>query len=179
MVYQRVRQSVLAAGLLLAMGAAFHSAPAQQQNKDPLTDDQVEQVRDAADRPAERVKLYTKFIEQRTSEIHKQATSRLPSQHPEVELHNLLQEFTRLADELQDNLDSYADEHADMRKPLKELIEHSSKWPAVLNEPQASSQYDFARKTALDAAISTNDLAKKLLKEQEEYFAEHKPPKQP
>jgi hypothetical protein len=49
----------------------------------------------------------------------------------------------------------------------------------VLNEPQPSSEYDFARKTALDAALSTNDQAKKLLKEQDQYFAEHKPSKQP
>ncbi len=176
---QKARLAIHLAGLLLVSSPALWAFPGQQQSKDPLTEDQVEQVRDAADRPVDRVKLYIKFIEQRTSEIHHQAANRLQSQHPEVELHNLLQEFTRLSDELQDNLDSYADEHADMRKPLKELIEHSSKWPAVLNEPQASSQYDFARKTALDAAISTNDLAKKLLKEQEDYFAEHKPPKQP
>jgi exonuclease VII large subunit len=152
------------------------ASPRQQDGQDPLTDQQVEQVRQVADQPNERIKLYLKFLEQRSSEIH-QMVAHPHGQHPNAEIHNYFQEFTRLCDELQDNLDAYADEHADLRKALKDVIDHSAKWPAVLNEPPAASEYDFARKTALDAALSTNDQAKKLLREQDEYFAEHKPPK--
>jgi F0F1-type ATP synthase membrane subunit b/b' len=88
-----------------------------------------------------------------------------------------MEEFTRLADELQDNLETYSEEHADMRKTLKELVDHTAKWKTSLQEPKASADYDFARKTALDTADSTTELAQKMLDEQEKYFASHKAPK--
>ena len=147
-----------------------------QTSKDPLTNDQVEQVRDTGDQPGQRVKLYMKFIDERTTEMHK-ITTNPRAQQPGVQLHNLLEEFTRLADELQDNLDTYSESHEDMRKTLRELVDHSGKWEAALHEPKPSLDYDFARKTSLDSAQSTNELAKKLLDTQEKYFATHKPPK--
>ncbi len=181
----KTRLRCACAGLLLLLmvhWAGGVSIAQHDKSKDPLTDEQTEEVREVADRPVERIKLYMKFIEQRTSEIHRATMhGEKPTpdkQNPDVEIHNLLQEFTRLSDELQDNLDSYADDHSDIRKPLKELVDHSAKWPALLNEPKPSSQYDFARKTALDTAASINDMAKKLLTEQEQYFTTHKPPKQ-
>jgi hypothetical protein len=166
---------MMCSGLLLVSGLAA-LAQTSQNTKDPLTQQQVEEVRESGDRPADRIRLYMKFIEQRTTEIH-QSVAHPHLQNSGVQIHNLLQEFTRLSDELQDNLDTYADQHDDLRKPLKDLVEHSSKWPAALNEPAPSPEYDFARKTALDATASTTELARKLLKEQEEYFATHHPPK--
>ena len=144
-----------------------------QTTKDPLTDSQVEQVRDTGAEPTARIKLYIKFIEERTSEIHKIADDKR-AQQPSVRLHNLMEEFTRLADELQDNLETYSEDHSDMRKSLKDLIDRSSKWEASLHEPKPSQDYDFARKTALDTAQSTTELAKKLLDAQEQYIAAHK-----
>ena len=161
----------LAAAALLPLAAP--SCLRSQSNKDPLTDQQVEQVRDTGADPVQRVKLYMKFIEERTSEIHKMAGNPR-AQRPASQIHNLMEEFTRLADELQDNLETSADSHIDMRKTLKELADHSAKWESSLHEPKASLDYDFARKTALDTAQSTTELAKKMLAEQEQYFATHK-----
>ena len=47
----------------------------------------------------------------------------------------------------------------------------------MLQEPKASTDYDFARKTAIDTAESTTELAQKVLTAQETYFATHKAPK--
>jgi hypothetical protein len=141
-----------------------------QGSKDPLTEAEAEQIRDVADQPPERIKLYMKFIEQRTSVISQIA--RNPSRG--ATLHTLLDEFTRLADELQDNLDVYSTTHADIRKALKDVVDTSSKWPAILNLPAPDHAYDFSRKTALDAAISTSDQAKSILAEQEVYFSKEK-----
>jgi len=140
-----------------------------QTSRDPLTIDQAEAVRDTGDKPVERVKLYMKFIEERTTEIHKLAVDPR-AQAPNSRLHNLMEEFTRLADELQDNLETYSEEHADIRKPLKELVEHTTRWKASLQEPKPSADYDFARKTAMDTADSTTELAQKMLTAQEQYF---------
>ena len=164
---------------MLAVLAAISLAlpTVAQTTKDPLTDEQVEQVRDTGDQPAQRVKLYMKFIDDRTQDIHKIASNSKPPISSNARLYNLMEEFTRLADELQDNLETYSEEHADMRKTLKELVEHSNKWKTTLQEPKASTDYDFARKTALDTADSTAELAQKVLTAQETYFATHKPPK--
>jgi len=156
----------------LTVPLALHA----QSKQDPLNDAQTEQVRDTGDKPVERVKLYMKYIEERTAEIHKLATDPR-ALSPNARLHNLMEEFTRLDDELQDNLETYSEEHADLRKPLKELVEHSARWKTSLEEPKTSADYDFARKTALDTAASTTEMAQKMLDEQEKYFAAHKPPK--
>ena len=147
-----------------------------QRSKDPLTPAEEDQVREVADQPNERLKLYIKFIEQRTTAIH--ATVQHPAtQHPGADIHNALEEYTRLADELADNLDAYAESHTDARKGLKVLLEHVAKWPPILNEPGPSPEYDFARKTAVDATNSLADEAARLEKEQQEYFGKHKQPK--
>jgi hypothetical protein len=147
-----------------------------QQSKDPLTPAEEEQVREASDQPSERVKLYINFIEARTAaidaDVHHPAT-----RHPGADIHTAFDQFTRLADELGDNLDAYDQSHTDIRKGLKVLVEQSAKWPAALNEPPSSPEYDFARKTALEAAGSVSDQAQSLLKAQLEYFAKHKAPK--
>ncbi len=161
---------VLAFPLCLLMSTVAAGA---QQSKDPLTPAEEEQVREASDLPSDRVKLYINFIEQRTGAIH--ASVQHPkSQHPGVEIHTSLEQFTRLVDELGDNLDAYDQSHTDIRKGLKLLVEHSAKWPAALHEPPSSAEFDFARKTALEAASSLSDAASNLLKAQEEYFAKHK-----
>jgi hypothetical protein len=147
-----------------------------QRSRDPLTPDQEEQVRAVADQPDERVKLYIKFIEERTEAIHR-AVVRPVTQHPGVVIHDHLEDFTRLVDELQDNLDAYDESHSDVRKSLKLLLEHEPKWTAVLEEPPGSPEYDFARKSATDAVASTDEAANALLKSQEEYFSKHKPEK--
>jgi hypothetical protein len=162
----------LASSLLLASLSLVRPLAAQSA-RDPLTESQAEEVRDTGDKPVERIKVYIKFIEERTAEIHKLAIDPR-AQAPNSRLHNLMEEFTRLADELQDNLETYSEEHADVRKPLKELVDHSAKWKVSLQEPKASADYDFARKTALDTADSMTELAQKMLDDQEKYFAPKK-----
>jgi hypothetical protein len=109
------------------------------------------------------VKLYITFIEARTDAIH-QTVRRPSNQHPGADIHNYLDEFTRLVDELVDNFDAYERQHVDVRKSLKFFEEHSAKWPAILNEPPSSPKYDFARKTAEDALDGARKTAADLLK---------------
>jgi hypothetical protein len=144
-----------------------------QRSQDPLTPDQEEQVRNVADQPNDRVKLFITFIEQRTAAIH-QAVVRPETQHPGVEIHDQLTAFTSLVDELQDNLDAYDESHSDIRKSLKFLLDHAAKWPTSLQQPPGSPEYDFARKSALDDVASMTQAATELLKSQEEYFSKHK-----
>jgi exonuclease VII large subunit len=167
-----LRAVVLCGVTLLAVMPRAHA----QRAKDPLTPDQEEQVRNVADQPDERVKLFITFIEERTAAIH-HTVLRPETQHPGIEIHDNLTAFTSLVDELQDNLDAYDESHSDIRKSLKFLLDHAAKWPAILQQPPESPEYDFARKSALDSVESTTQSATELLKSQEEYFAKHKPEK--
>ncbi len=144
-----------------------------QAQQDPLTDQEVDQVREVADQPIERVKLYMKFIAQRTDAIQEMVGDTKIQNKP-IKLHNLLEEYTRLVDELQDNLDSYDQTHSDVRKALKELVPASERWLAILNKPPPDPSYDFSRKTALEAGQSLVEQSKKLQTDQEKWFAEHK-----
>jgi len=144
-----------------------------QAKKDPLNEDEVDQVREFGDRPNERLKLFAKFIEQRITAIRELSTDKkVPNRS--AELRAKMEEFTRLADELQDNLDTYDQQHADIRKTLKDLTPESDKWLPTLNLLIPDPGYEFARKTAVEAAKSVNDQLKDLQKDQEKYFAEHK-----
>jgi len=81
---------------------------------------------------------------------------------------------TRLSDDLEDNMDNFNDQHEDLRKELKEVVEKSAQWTTVLNEPPPSNQYDFVRKTALESNQSVHDAAVQMIADEEKYFAEKK-----
>jgi hypothetical protein len=145
----------------------------QQNNKDPLSQSESDQIAEVRDQPVARIKLYQKYIQQRVDAI-KDLGSNPKAEDRKQELRARYEEFTRLSDELQDNLDTFDEAHADIRKALKDLVPASEKWPDVLKAAAPDQTYDFSRKTALDAAESTSDQAKKLYDAQLKYFAQHK-----
>lgn len=168
------RSPILRASLLLPLAALLCALPLRaQKDKDPLNENEVDQIRELRDQPIQRIKLYQKFIEDRIATI-KQIGPNPKAEDRKAELRSKLEEFTRLADELQDNLDTFDEAHADIRKALKELVPASAKWPDIITQSGTDPTYDFPRKTALDSAQSTSDQAKKLLDSQTKYFAEHK-----
>jgi ABC-type transporter Mla subunit MlaD len=121
----------------------------------------------------QRIKLFVGYVEERSNGIHT-LNKEAGAQNKTARLHNLLDEFTRLSDDLEDNMDNFNDEHADLRKELKEVVDKSTQWGTVLNEPPPSNQYDFVRKTALEANQSVHDAAVQMLADEEKYFAEKK-----
>ncbi len=163
------RSSRMAALVLLSVGM---SGLAQKQ-RDPLSSGQADQVRELGDRPVERLKLYLKFINERVAAIRELTPDSLENDRPS-ELRARFEEFTRLVDELSDNMDTYDGDHADIRKALRVIVDSSSKWAPVLKAPPSTRTYDFVRTTALDAAVSNSEQAQKMLAAEEAYFAIHK-----
>jgi len=158
--------------MLVAIAPAINQSWAQSR-KDPLTDQQIEDVREAGDQPLQRIKLFVGYVDERAKEIHSLNTD-ARAQNREVRMHNLFDEFTRLSDDLQDNMDNFDQQHADLRKVLKEIVDKTGEWSTVLNEPKPSAQYDFGRKTALDANQSAHEAATQMLADEAKYFAEKK-----
>ena len=157
----------IAALLVLAVGALA------QKQRDPLSSGQVDQVRELGDRPVERLKLYLKFVNERVTAIKEMTPDSAENDRPS-ELRARYEEFTRLVDELSDNMDTYDGDHADIRKALRLIVESSGKWAPILKGPPPSRTYDFVRTTALDAAGSNSEQAQKMLAAEEAYFAIHK-----
>lgn len=144
-----------------------------QRARDPLTPQQADEIANLRDQPNQRIKLFQEFLQQRIDAI--KAIGPSPEENDlKANLHNKYQEFTQLSDELQDNLETFDDAHADIRKALKDLIKDSAKWPAVLKLAAPDRAYDFSRQSALYSASDTIDQAKQLYASQEKYFKLHK-----
>lgn len=154
--------------MLLATVPAF-----AQSKKDPLTDQQIEDVREAGDQPLQRIKLFVGYVDDRAKGIHTLNADPI-AQNKSLRLHNLMEEFTRLSDELQDNMDNFDQQHADLRKVLKEIVDKTGDWGTILNEPKPSPQYDFSRKTAIDANQSAHETSVQMLADETKYFIEEK-----
>ena len=157
---------------LLLMTLLPFSATAQQA-QDPLSEGQADQIRELGTRPVDRIKLYLKYVNDRVAAI-KELTPDATENNRPGELRARYEEFTRLCDELSENIDTYDGDHADIRKALRSVSDASAKWAAVLQAPPPDRTYDFSRKLALDAAQSVVDQATKLLAAENTYFAAHK-----
>lgn len=166
-----VRRSRLAYLFLtvLLCGSAF----AQKDRREPLTQSQVEEIREAGIDPNARIALYTKFLEERAGTL-KGLTARAKSPSRAKRLDDELQDFTALMDELGSNLDEYGERKADMRPALKKLNESTPRWLQILRELPGEAAFDEARKEAIESGEDLSGDAKRLLDEQTDYFKEHK-----
>jgi hypothetical protein len=85
--------------ILLALVVLPAARPAAAQRPaDPLSDSEQEQVREYADQPVERIRLYLKFIAQRTDKI-RQLGADLGGLARSDPAGGFDEEFTRLAEE--------------------------------------------------------------------------------
>ena len=149
------------------------SVEAQKEQRQPLTEPQIEQIREAGVDPDERVKLYTKFLQERVDSI-KGLIPRIHSGARSKRMDDELQDLTALMDELGSNLDQYAERKADLRKSLKSLSESTPHWVDVLRGLQSEPGFDLSRKEAIDSGKDLADQITQMLKEQTDYFNLHK-----
>jgi hypothetical protein len=162
----------LLAAILLCLSCAA-PLPAQKEKREPLTEAQIEQIREAGISPTDRVALYTKFLNEHADTL-KGLAGRPKSPARGQRLDNELQDFTALMDELGANLDVYSDRHADIRKSLKPLNEACDRWLVLLRALRGEPGFDLARKEAIESGEDLADQAKRLLTEQTDYFNLHK-----
>jgi hypothetical protein len=145
----------------------------QKDKPEPLTEAQIEEIREAGIAPNDRINLYTKYLNEHADTI-KSLTNRSKSPARAKHLDDELQDLTALMDELGSNLDTYSDRHADIRKALKSLTESTDRWLGILRALAGEPGFDLARKEAIESGEDLADEAKRLLTEQTEYFNLHK-----
>jgi hypothetical protein len=165
------------AALALPAGASIH--------RDPLTEVETDQLREAAQDPPLKLKLLVQFTRQRLDSA--EALRFDPKAGPDrgQQIHDLLEDFSSLVDELGDNVDAYATRKEDLRKPLAEIIAATNDFAARLRdfkaaaaagpaEAKESKAYQFALADAIDSVDAGLKNAEELLQEQQERFKKKK-----
>jgi hypothetical protein len=171
----RVAGLMILAGSLLGVSAAFG-----QRHRDPLTQPEIDQIRDASWEPRDRLKLYVDFARARLVALEQMRSDPKAKNRPQ-QTHDKLDDFLLLYDELNDNIDTYVDRKDDIRKPLKLVIEADNEFQAKLRglkdaadvPPEEFHAYEFVLTNVLDTVDTATDDHKKLLEDQED-AAKHK-----
>jgi hypothetical protein len=161
---------------IICATAAF----AQSHHRDPLTELEIDKIRDSAQLPEVRLKLYTEFARTRLENIQKihsdpKATDR------EKQTRDALQDFLDVYDELNTNVDTFADRGSDLRKALKPVIEADTEFGAklrafraTLSNTQEARDDEFLIGSAIEGVDAGAKDHRDLLAEQEETFKHKK-----
>ena len=153
--------------------------------RDPLTEVETDQLREAAQDPPLKLELLLTFARQRLEAAEALRYDPKAGAGRGQQIHDLLEDFGNLVDELSDNVDAYATRKQDLRKPLAEIIAATGDFSARLKDfkaasvssPAASQEsraYAFALADAIDAVETGLQGAQELLQEQQEQFKKKK-----
>ncbi|HME36283.1 MAG TPA: hypothetical protein VKF84_13690 [Candidatus Sulfotelmatobacter sp.] len=172
--------SLLRSGLCVAVLLAVGPVAQAQRHREPLTDSEIDQIRDASWEPKQRLTLYLQFTRERLVKLEQMRSDPKTKDRPR-RTHDMLDDLQLLYDELNDNVDTYVDRRDDIRKPLKIIIEADTEFQAKLRAlkgaadvpPEEARQYEFVLTNLLDSVDSSAEDHRKLLADQED-AAKHK-----
>ncbi len=167
--------------MLLLLSTAVTCA---ERRRDPLTQAEAEQLRAVAAHPYKRLNLYVRFTRARLDSIDRLRSDPKSAEGRGRKIHDLLEDFTAIMDEINDALDQYAgrplseSDRKDFHKGLREVIEASDKFDLKLRKLQSAKEadpqpkkeaadYQFALQDAQDALKSTADMAREYLTEKD------------
>lgn len=169
----KAAESLLLSLLLLA--AAWG-----QLREEPLNPKEIDQLRDAAQVPAQRMKLYLDFARTRLASLEQMRADPNVKDRAQ-QTHDKLENFLAVYDELNDNIDTFVERKEDLRKPLKMVIEADTEFQAKLralksardSSPGEVERYQFVLANVIDTVDAGAQDHRHLLSEQEE-AAKHK-----
>ncbi|HLZ00391.1 MAG TPA: hypothetical protein VKT33_15130 [Candidatus Angelobacter sp.] len=150
---------------------------AEAKRRDPLTEAETDQLREVAMEPYKRLKLLIKFADARLLSIEQLRADPKEAEVRGQKIHDLLEDFTAILDEVNDNLDQYAgrpltaDDKKEFRKGIKEVISACDQYDLklktlrseALSDPQTKKElpdFQFVLQDAQDAIKSSLDVAK-------------------
>ncbi len=155
--------------LVLLMAAAAVG----QRRRDPFTQSEIGQIRDASWVPEQRLALYVQFARARLVAME-QMRSDPKTKDRARQTHDKLDDFLLIYDELNDNIDTYIDRKNDIRKPLKTIIDADTEFDSKLRAlkdaagvpAEESKEYEFTLTTALETVDTSTEDHRKLLDQQ-------------
>ncbi|HYH00825.1 MAG TPA: hypothetical protein VD837_16975 [Terriglobales bacterium] len=150
-----------------------------QRVRDPLNSKETNELREAKQDPPKRLKLYTQYARARMQAIeHLRSDPRFAADRG-PEMHDLIQDLGTIVDEMDDNIDMYAEARWDIRKPLKEIIQTDTELQLKLRQLKESAtgdpalaeevqkHYRFVLDDTIESVNSSLDIARKTLEDQE------------
>jgi hypothetical protein len=158
-------------GLFLLMAAMAMA----QRHRDPFTQPEIDQIRDASWEPEQRLSLYVKFARARLVALEQMRSDPKTKDRPQ-QTHDKLDDFLLIYDELNDNIETYVERKDDIRKPLKGIIDADTEFQAKLLalrdaagvSAEEAKKYEFILTNTLETLDTSVEDHRKLLVEQQE-----------
>lgn len=157
-----------------------------QRRRDPLTDDEVDQLREQAQDAEARLKLWLKFTKARMAAMDQlRGDPKLANDRPQ-RMHDLLADIGEMVEEIDDNAGNYAKDRWDIRKELKEIVEMTSDFQVKLRSLKDATDadsakelrtYRFVLQDTTEAVNNLGDDARELLDQQNQQAKEKDPAK--
>ena len=170
----RLRKLAVLALFALSLVPSLHA----QERDSSLSDADVEKIREAAPLFEERVRIFAGILDERIKAILALSNGRRKPGRDE-DVHDLMEQFTAIANDFEDNLDDYRRRHRDLRKVLPKVLAATDRWQSGLKTPSENQVYEVSRKLALEAVTDLHEDLAKLIDEQKAYFLAHPPGKEP
>jgi uncharacterized coiled-coil DUF342 family protein len=175
-----MRASLVRPALCVALLLASGPGAQAQRHREPLTDTEIQQIRDASWEPGQRLTLYVQFTRERLVKLEEMRGDPKTTNRPR-RTHDMLDDLRLLYDELNDNIDTYVDRKDDIRKPLKIIIDADTEFDAKLRALKDAAgvsaaeyrQYEFVLTDLLETVDTSTEDHRKLLADQE-LAAKHK-----
>ncbi len=155
--------------------ALIFSAPLSAQRRDPLTDKESDELRELAQEPLKRLKLLIKFATERLDNVERMRVEPKVADRGK-KIHDALEDFRQIVDELDDNIDDYSQKQSDIRKVLNEVVSAETNFDMRLKDFKETGEspkhmdeyklYSYALEDAIESINLSLSDAKKTLDEQ-------------
>ena len=172
--------------MLVLLFLAAMPLAGQLGGREPLNQKEIDELREVAQEPDKRLKLMVEFARARLATVDQLRGDPRFAADRGARVHDLLEDFTKLVDEIGDNIDDYAARKSDLRKALKLVIQGDTEFqlklrtlkeqgPGAGAKPGTETEdYSFALQNAVESVNLSLDDSRKLLAEQEIAFKEEK-----
>jgi hypothetical protein len=150
-----------------------------QLGRDPLTSQEVDALRESRQAPDVRLKLFVKYARDRMDSIERMRNDPRQAADRGPQIHDLLGDLGKIVEEMDDNVDMYADDKFDIRKPLKEVVAADTEFQQKLTALKDSSKsdpaladelrknYQFVLDDTIEAVNASLDNARQTINDQE------------
>jgi hypothetical protein len=142
------------------LAAALQAAPLAAQQRDFLTSDEVDQIREAQE-PNARLTLYAKFAKERIAMVKSLVSKEKAGRS--ILIHDALEDYSRIIDAIDEVADQALAKKIDLEKGLGQVTRMEQDALPVLKrvqdtKPKDIERYEFVLKTAIDTTRDSLDL---------------------
>jgi hypothetical protein len=170
--FRRLTLVAIAALFALALARPLPARPAPApQDKDYLSDGEADKIRDARE-PADRIKLYMEFAEDRLTKFQYELNRNVQERRRDEILNGLLNGYAGCIDDAADQIALAEEKHADIHEALKLMRTKDTAFLATLEKwDKDGPELETYRETLEDAIAGTKDALDDIADAQKESSA--------